>query len=298
MPTNFRDVKIIDSHYSIFRGIKHLIVSQNNSGEKKFISQLDPYLLYKSKKILVERLEILSSLDHPNIAKINQYIETCYGHTEGLGAEIMMDIIEEVTLDEYIIAYSGPITYHHLVTMFTKIVTAISYLHKRNLIHNNIYSKIVLEIPSSVNESEYDGNIKLICGTSVSSDCNQKMTSRPENNLLYTNRNNFYTPSLVNEEFLFSSQWVDRNHEIKYMSPEESCGDIIDFQSDIYLLGLTLYKMSCGYDPNIDSKGNLSDAREKYIHISPKIIEVINKCTKKNKKERYKSCEELLNDLN
>jgi serine/threonine protein kinase len=239
MSTNFPDVSINRTLHTAFEGINHLIIIQNNNGEKKFVSQF----FHTDKifnKTLIQRLEILSSLDHPNISKINKYSSNKLIRNNNIRPflgnihfEIMMDyIIEEITLDNYINNCSGPIIGDSLVTMFTQIVTGINYIHKRNLIHNNIYSKIILKYHPNTpinTDAGFGGDIKIICGTNIERYFNEDMNFLAENNLLYTNKNNLYTPNLLNEEFIFSSKCMDKNHEIIYVSPEETYGDIIDF---------------------------------------------------------------------
>jgi serine/threonine protein kinase len=92
-----------------------------------------------------------------------------------------------------------------------------------------------------------------------------------------------------------------------YISPEQACGKSVDFRSDIYSLGVTLYQMLTGTLPY---EGSASAVMEKHLtaalperrpidgqKISPHIYNLICKMMAKNPSDRYESTEELIDDL-
>lgn len=93
----------------------------------------------------------------------------------------------------------------------------------------------------------------------------------------------------------------------EYMSPEQAQGKSLDAQTDIYSLGTLMYEMVTGIPPFTGK--NAVGIAYKQVHEQPKspskhrsdipkrLELIILKALKKDKKDRYKSIESLLNDL-
>ena len=92
-----------------------------------------------------------------------------------------------------------------------------------------------------------------------------------------------------------------------YMSPEQAKGTEINHQSDIWSLGVVMYQMITGRAP---FEGDYEQAviyaiiNEEPIPISESsencpqhLIEIVNKCLKKDPSDRYQTTAELLDDL-
>jgi len=92
-----------------------------------------------------------------------------------------------------------------------------------------------------------------------------------------------------------------------YMSPEQTKGEEIDLRTDIWSFGVVVYEMLTGQLP---FKGDYEQAviysilNEEPIPISEHsqscpqyLIEIVNKCLKKNPSDRYQTTAELLYDL-
>jgi len=92
-----------------------------------------------------------------------------------------------------------------------------------------------------------------------------------------------------------------------YMSPEQCDGDIADGRSDLYSLGCTFYATLTGQAPFQASTtlGILykhkfeepADPRSLIGNLSLKTAEIIMRCLKKKKEERYQNAKELLEEL-
>lgn len=82
-----------------------------------------------------------------------------------------------------------------------------------------------------------------------------------------------------------------------YAPPEqwEESGQI-DIRSDIYSLGVTLYQLLTGKNPN-KPPYEMIPIRKERPELSLGLEYIIWKCTQKNPKERYQNCKELLYDL-
>ena len=92
-----------------------------------------------------------------------------------------------------------------------------------------------------------------------------------------------------------------------YISPEAARGEKnLDFRSDLYSLGTTLYHMLTGNPP---FGGSVSDVMDQHIKsepkpisaivrdLPPKMVEVVERLMKKKPADRYQNFSELLNDL-
>jgi adenylate cyclase len=93
----------------------------------------------------------------------------------------------------------------------------------------------------------------------------------------------------------------------EYMSPEQLDSPDVDKRSDIYSIGVILYKMLTGRAPfegispvsiALKKKTELPpDPRETDPSIPEKLIDAIHKCMEKDPADRYQAVEELLADL-
>ena len=91
-----------------------------------------------------------------------------------------------------------------------------------------------------------------------------------------------------------------------YISPEQAMGKDVDFRSDIYSLGITLYHMLAKrppFDGTVSTimrahiREDLPSPRELNPDVSEAMVRVINKMTAKNPNDRYATCEELFEEL-
>lgn len=83
-----------------------------------------------------------------------------------------------------------------------------------------------------------------------------------------------------------------------YAAPEQFAGGgQTDARADIYSLGVTLYQLLTGRNPN-KPPFEIVSIRQERPELSLGLEYIIQKCTQKNPKNRYQNCKELLYDLN
>jgi len=108
--------KVLHKDLQIYMAMKSII--------KSYVEESD----FKG---LLQEVEILRKLDHPNILKINEVIEDakCYHIITELctGGELLEKIIERKKLEEF-----------HVVCYMHQIFSAIFFCHSHNVIHRDI----------------------------------------------------------------------------------------------------------------------------------------------------------------
>lgn len=92
-----------------------------------------------------------------------------------------------------------------------------------------------------------------------------------------------------------------------YMSPEQGSGKQVDHRSDIYSLGITLFRVLTGKLPFRAEdtvavllkqiKEALPDIRASRPDVPPEIVRILTRMTEKRPDDRYQSCQELCVDL-
>jgi tetratricopeptide (TPR) repeat protein len=89
-----------------------------------------------------------------------------------------------------------------------------------------------------------------------------------------------------------------------YMSPEQTLGRNVDYRTDIYSLGVTIFELATGRLPF--TEGNIPyhhvhtappDAREVKPDVPALVAEIIGRCMKKDPDARYQSAREILAEV-
>jgi tetratricopeptide (TPR) repeat protein len=89
-----------------------------------------------------------------------------------------------------------------------------------------------------------------------------------------------------------------------YMSPEQTLGRNVDYRTDIYSLGVTIFELATGRLPFIE--GNIPyhhvhtpppDAREIKPDVPALLAEIVSRCLRKAPEERYQSVREILAEV-
>ncbi|GHT91393.1 serine/threonine protein kinase [Spirochaetia bacterium] len=222
-----------------------------------------------------DEAQLLCSLDHPNIVKFLNFVEN------DDGVFLIMELIDGITLEDFINNKNGLIVESRAYEMFDQILNAFAYAHKKGVVHRDIKpANIILT-------NDGDGNFvpKVL---------------------------DFGIATIVSESSETEKGWVVGTPA--YMSPEQVLGTKVDSRSDIYSLGVLLHQMLTGRAPydtttlseleinNKVVKDPLPRMKEFYPHISDKMQKMVDKATAKAPDQRFQSCNDfrkiLKNTLN
>lgn len=204
-----------------------------------------------------------TSLTHPHIVDIFDVGE------EGELHYLVMEYIEGQTLKEYINS-NGPLTPEQALPIMRQLVSAISNAHYNGIIHRDIKPQNIL--------MDVNGDVKITdfgIAMALSATAHTKT-----NSVLGT---------------------------VHYLSPEQARGGMATMKSDIYSVGIVFYELLTGKLP-FSGESAVSIAlkhlqeetpsvRASFPMIPQSVENVISKATTKNASNRYRSADEMLEDL-
>lgn len=206
----------------------------------------------------------LIRLSHPHIVKIYDYVE------QDDFACLIVEYIDGVTLDEYIMRVTGPLPGTKATGIICPILEAVQYAHDNGIFHRDIKpGNIMVSRDGRMVRVMDFGIAKLAGGISL------KIT---------------HAQAQLGTPF--------------YMSPEQVKGISYTAQSDIYSLGVTLFEMVTGKCPYLEIT-NLFELQTKivseplpptanyYPDVPSRIQQAIAIATHKLPEQRFKSCSEF-----
>ncbi len=247
-----------------------------------WVPQLEVYRAVKiikpeSTKDAKERFQteirILAKLTHPNIVDIHNV-----GEWKGM-PYIEMEKIEGVTLDQ-VIRVRGALSPKVCTSIGILICRALAFAHAHEYI---IYGKTYKGI---IHRDLKPGNA-MICPNGILKLMDFGI-ARPADASFHT-----IDGAIVGT--------------IQYMSPELLNGDPLDFRTDIYAFGATLYEVLTGMnafpEPNFSKlvtmkqKNQYRPLNEFKVAIPLRLRRLIHKCMQEDRKKRFDSTEKLLYEL-
>lgn len=204
-----------------------------------------------------------TSLTHPHIVDIFDVGE------EGVLHYLVMEYIEGQTLKEFINS-NGPLSPEQALPIMRQLVSAISNAHYNGIVHRDIKPQNIL--------MDADGNVKITdfgIAMALSATAHTKT-----NSVLGT---------------------------VHYLSPEQARGGMATKKSDIYSLGIVFYELLAGKLP-FSGESAVSIAlkhlqeetpsvRQLFPSIPQSVENVILKATAKDAADRYRSADEMQDDL-
>jgi tRNA A-37 threonylcarbamoyl transferase component Bud32 len=186
---------------------------------------------------------------------------------------LVMEYVEGIPLDEWITKKTGPIPEPRAADLLRQILDGVGYAHQQGIIHRDIKPNNFLITPQM--------EVKILdFGIAHAMEGHQKKLTKTGARL----------------------------GTVLYMSPEQVQGLQIDFRSDIYAVGVTLFQMLTGQCPYrhdatefhvFDQIVNhpLPRAASFYPMVSPHMQYLIDRATAKFPQYRFQSCQEFFEAL-
>ncbi len=185
---------------------------------------------------------------------------------------LVMEYVDGRSLSQMIHGETGPMTLERARKYFRGVLRAVEHLHRLGIIHRDIKPSNIL--------IGWDDTVKL-ADFGIAKFTWQHAQTKTQRGL--------GTP--------------------EYMSPEQARGSVLDQRTDIYSLGITFFETLTGRKPFSRSEDTpvaygeviqeilsrpLPDPRTFIPSISPEVVRLLNKATRKDPGERFQSASEFL----
>ena len=222
-------------------------------------------------KRFIQEAKAASALNHPNIITVYDV-----GEHDGVNF-IATEFIDGKTLRERM---NERLTFDETLSILIQTAEAVSAAHHAGIVHRDIKPENIMIRP--------DGYVKVLdFGLAKLLDTPVSAQSEPgDPTVLQTN------PGMI-------------IGTTNYMSPEQARGKEVDARTDIFSFGVVLYEMFSGTRPfEGETAGEVIGA---ILHneplpfesakASPEIEEIVGRCLRKDRNERYQSISDVLIDL-
>lgn len=223
-----------------------------------------------AKRQLVKEAQASATLEHPNICTVHGFEQTNEHHF------IVMQYIEGKTLAEII--EKETIGVKKFESIARQIITAVAFAHSNGVIHRDLKPGNIMLTPEEQIKVLDFGLAKIIQPKRLFEGEIDNKSSFSQNGLIIGT--------------------------VSYMSPEQLRGEKIDYQSDIFSVGIILYELIAKKNPfSRKSQAEtiaaiLSDeplALEKLKPDFPaSLINLVEKCLQKKPENRFQSAAEIL----
>ncbi len=214
-----------------------------------------------------------SALSHPNAAHIYEI-----GEAKGLHF-LAMEYIEGETLESRL--HGEPLPMAEILSIGSQVAGALEAAHARNIVHRDIKpANLMIGARGHVTVLDF-GLAKFIA------DVDDDSSSR------------------IATQFMTSGGVVLGT--VSYMSPEQALGRNVDHRTDLFSLGIVLYRMATGRLPFAGSTPQETLARvlegqpealaRLNYELPAEFERLVRKCLEKDRERRYQSARELQIDL-
>jgi tetratricopeptide (TPR) repeat protein len=211
--------------------------------------------------------QILAQLDHRNIARLLDG-----GTTPGGVPYVVMELVHGEPIDQYCASHELPV--RERVQLFLQVCSAVSYAHQHLVVHRDLKPNNIL----------------------VAADGSAKLLDFGIAKLLEANPITGTTSDETRTQL--------RAMTLDYASPEQVQGGAVTTVSDVYSLGVVLYRLLTGRSPYGERANDaqrmaeiLGDAPPMRPDIDADLDNILLMALRKEPQRRYGSVEQLANDL-
>ncbi|HEX6396420.1 MAG TPA: serine/threonine-protein kinase, partial [Steroidobacteraceae bacterium] len=211
--------------------------------------------------------QILARLDHRNIARLLDG-----GATAGGVPYVVMELIQGEPIDQYCETHHLPA--RERVQLFLQVCAAVSYAHQHLVVHRDLKPNNILVTA--------DGSVKLL-----------------DFGIAKLLESNTITGTTSDE-----TRTQLRAMTLDYASPEQVSGSPVTTVSDVYSLGVVLYRLLTGQSPYGKRENDaqrmaviLGDTAPAPPRVDGDLDNILLMALRKEPQKRYGSVEQLANDL-
>jgi serine/threonine protein kinase len=269
-------------HYRILEllgkgGMGEVYLAQDTRLDRSVALKLLPsHFTTDSDRVLrfIQEAKAASALNHPNIITIYEIGQEAGTHF------IVTEYVEGQTLRQMIEGARQNLS--EVLEIIIQAAWALSAAHKNGIVHRDAKPENIMVRPDGLVKVLDFGLAKL-----VSRGGSSKPGAPPK-------------PEIKTAPGLILGT-------LQYMSPEQANGQPIDARTDIFTLGVVLYELIAGRAPFegdnaiavIDSilSADPPPLAKLRKNSPPELQRIVEKALRKNKEERYQTCEEMLVDL-
>jgi len=271
------------AHYRILSklgsgGMGEVFLAEDSRLRRKVaLKVLLPEVAQDSERLarFLQEARAASALSHPNAAHIYEIGESGGNHF------LAMEYIEGDTLESRLTGEPLPLA--EIVSIGTQVAAALEAAHARNIVHRDIKpANLMIGARGHVTVLDF-GLAKFLPESSdITSDASEVAT-----------------------QFMTSGGLIMGT--VAYMSPEQALGRPVDHRTDLFSLGVVLYRMATGRQPFAGATPQETLARileGRYDAIGrlnynlPEAFEnIVRKCLEKDRDRRYQSARDIQIDL-
>jgi two-component system LytT family response regulator len=221
----------------------------------------------------VQEARAASALSHPNVAHIYEIGDWGGSHF------LAMEYVEGETLEARLT--SDPVPFGEILAIGAQAADALDAAHARGIVHRDIKpANLIIDTRGHVKVLDF-GLAKILPRPSAGA------------------------ASQIATQFLTSGGLVLGT--VSYMSPEQALGRDVDHRTDLFSLGVVLYRMASGRLPF--SGATAQETLARILQAAPEALgrlnyalpeefeHLVRKCLEKDRERRYQSARELLVDL-